>query len=272
MKKSLVNRILLKKGDSMTAIDRLIRIAEDEVGYLEKGSLYFLWDKTANAGRNNYTKYWAEIKPEFQGEPWCACFVTWCFTKAFGKDDTRQLLGHYPYVFVPTLVNRFEKHSNPKKGDIVCFYKNGTFAHTGIVTAVNGGYFETVEGNTSGASNIVENGGGVCAKFYTVAKVPKTVFIRPNYEEVEEMTQEERAKFNGLVNKVSDLTIKIDEIAAQSKIYHYFNELPDYARDIIEELYDKGIYKGASPADLNLPETLMRNIVITYRMLKQGGK
>lgn len=256
----------------MTAIDRLIRIAEDEVGYLEKGSLYFLWDKTANAGRNNYTKYWAEIKPEFQGEPWCACFVTWCFTKAFGKDTARQLLGHYPFVFVPTLANRFEKHANPKKGDIVCFYRNGTFCHTGIVTAVNGDRFETIEGNTSGASDIVDNGGGVCNKSYYNSKLPGTKFIRPDYEGVEEMTQEEKAKFNELVNIVSNLTLKIDELAAKDKVYHYFKDLPDYARDIIEELYDKGIYKGAGPADLNLPETLMRNIVITYRMLKQGVK
>ena len=87
----------------------------------------------------------------------------------------------------------------------------------------------------------------------------------------DEMTSEERAKFNALVEAVESLTAKVDELITANKVYHYFDELPDYARDIIEELYDKGIYKGAGPADLNLPETLMRNIVITYRMLKQGG-
>ena len=70
----------------MSAADKVIEIAENEVGYLEKASNSNLYDKTANAGSNNYTKYWAEIKPEYQGQPWCACFVTWCFVQAFGKD------------------------------------------------------------------------------------------------------------------------------------------------------------------------------------------
>ena len=35
----------------------VLKIAEAEVGYLEKKSAANLYDKTANAGRNNYTKY-----------------------------------------------------------------------------------------------------------------------------------------------------------------------------------------------------------------------
>ncbi len=42
----------------MTAIDKLIQTADNEVGYLEKSSNSQLDDKTANAGMNNYTKYW----------------------------------------------------------------------------------------------------------------------------------------------------------------------------------------------------------------------
>ena len=68
----------------MTAIDKLISIAENEVGYLEKKSNSQLDSKTANAGSANYTKYWRDIMPDYQGQPWCACFVTWCFVKAFG--------------------------------------------------------------------------------------------------------------------------------------------------------------------------------------------
>ena len=63
----------------MSAIDKLIQIANAEVGYLEKSSNSQLDSKTANAGTANYTKYWRDIKPEYQGQPWCACFVTWCF-------------------------------------------------------------------------------------------------------------------------------------------------------------------------------------------------
>ena len=43
----------------MNAIDKLIGIAQAEIGYLEKRSCANLYDKTANAGSGNYTKYWA---------------------------------------------------------------------------------------------------------------------------------------------------------------------------------------------------------------------
>ena len=69
----------------MSAIDNVIDVAAGEVGYLEKSSNTDLYDKTANAGENNYTKYWADIKPEWNGQAWCAVFVTWCFVQAFGK-------------------------------------------------------------------------------------------------------------------------------------------------------------------------------------------
>lgn len=113
----------------MSAIDKVIGIAETEIGYLEKKSNSNLYDKTANAGSSNYTKYWAEIKPEYQGQPWCACFVTWCFVKAFGKDKATQLLKHYPYVYCPTMSGLFNLYANPKRGDIVIFKRNGTFTH-----------------------------------------------------------------------------------------------------------------------------------------------
>lgn len=67
------------------AINAVINIALAEVGYLEKATNANLDDKTANAGSNNYTKYWRDIYPAYQGQPWCACFVTWVFVIAFGK-------------------------------------------------------------------------------------------------------------------------------------------------------------------------------------------
>ena len=43
--------------------DKVLQIAKNEIGYLEKASNKNLYDKTANAGSNNYTKYWADIAP-----------------------------------------------------------------------------------------------------------------------------------------------------------------------------------------------------------------
>ena len=46
------------------------------------------------------------------------------------------------------------------------FYQRDKAYHTGIVTEVTASKVKTIEGNTSGASGVVENGGGVCTKSY----------------------------------------------------------------------------------------------------------
>lgn len=163
------------------AIEKVILIAKNEEGYLEKKSNSQLDSKTANAGSANYTKYWRDIEPSYQGQPWCAAFVSWCFMKAFGLEKAKKLLKHWPYVYCPTLGNLFTRNANPKIGDIVIFYHNGTFTHTGLVTAVIGDRFYTIEGNTSGASGIIANGGGVCAKSYLNSQMPGTKFCTPDY-------------------------------------------------------------------------------------------
>lgn len=163
------------------AIDALIATARAEVGYLEKKSNSQLDDKTANAGYNNYTKYWRDVYPQYQTQAWCACFVSWCMMKTFGLETAKKLLKHWPYVYCPTLGNLFTKHANPQRGDIVIFYRGGTFAHTGIVTKVDGDAFFTIEGNTSGGTDIVANGGSVCSKYYYNSKLPGTKFCRPDY-------------------------------------------------------------------------------------------
>lgn len=169
------------------AINAVINIALAEVGYLEKATNANLDDKTANAGSNNYTKYWRDIYPAYQGQPWCACFVTWVFVIAFGKAMAQKLLKHYPYVYCPTMADLFTLNANPKVGDIVIFKHNGVFTHTGIVIKVSGDQFWTVEGNTSGGSTIIANGGGVCKKTYFNSNLPGTKFITPDYSKVQEI-------------------------------------------------------------------------------------
>ncbi|MEY8536702.1 CHAP domain-containing protein, partial [Blautia pseudococcoides] len=160
------------------AINKMIQAAKAEVGYLEKRSNSSLDSKTANAGDNNYTKYWRDIKPSYQGQPWCAAFVSWVLMRAFGQAAAEKMLKHWPYVYVPTLAGKFTNYANPQVGDIVMFKHGGTFTHTGIVTSVSGDYFTTVEGNTSGGSTIIANGGGVCSKSYYNSNLPGTKFAR----------------------------------------------------------------------------------------------
>lgn len=165
------------------AINALIATAKAEIGYLEKASNSQLDDKTANAGYNNYTKYWRDVKPEWNGDYWCAVWVSWCFMKTFGLETAKKLLKHWAYVYCPTMADLFTLHANPKAGDIVIFWSNKKkeFVHTGIVTKVDGDRFDTIEGNTSGGSSIVSNGGSVCAKTYLNSQMIGTKFCRPDY-------------------------------------------------------------------------------------------
>lgn len=166
------------------AIDALIATAQAEIGYMEKKSNAQLDNKTANVGDGNYTKYWRDLKPSWNGSAWCAVWVSWCMYKTFGLETAKKLLKHendFPYVYCPTLGARFTKYANPQRGDIVIFYRNGTFAHTGIVTKVEGDKFYTIEGNTSNGSTIIANGGEVCSKHYNNSNLPGTKFCRPDY-------------------------------------------------------------------------------------------
>jgi peptidoglycan L-alanyl-D-glutamate endopeptidase CwlK len=80
------------------------------------------------------------------------------------------------------------------------------------------------------------------------------------YKGDEPMTEAEKIKFNLLVEQVDKLTRE------KEKIYRYTKDLPEYARPTIQKLLDRGIYAGESESDLNLPETLMRVLVINDRV------
>ena len=80
-------------------------------------------------------------------------------------------------------------------------------------------------------------------------------FLKKIEEEDEAMTQAEKKEFDALKEQVEKL----------GKIYNYTNEVPDWGRPTIQKLLDKGLYTGSSPSDLNLPETLLRVLVINDR-------
>ena len=260
----------------MSAIDKLIQIANAEVGYLEKSSNSQLDSKTANAGTANYTKYWRDIKPEYQGQPWCACFVTWCFVNAFGKNNAQKLLKHYPYVYCPTMANLFTLNANPKVGDIVIFKHNGTFTHTGIVTSVNGDYFTTIEGNTNGGSTIIANGGGVCRKSYYNSNLPGTKFCTPDWsivEESEDLTMSQYNELKSLIEKQSAEIADLKNInqqlvnVVQTTMVYDFNDdnMPSWARPAVQAAMDYGAVQGDEKGRLGLSYKDLRAICREYR-------
>ena len=249
----------------MSAIDKVIEIAKGEVGYLEKRSNTNLCDKTANAGSGNYTKYWAEIKPDYQGQPWCACFITWIFIQAFGRETAEKLLKHYPYVYCPTMSGLFKLNANPKRGDIVIFKRGGTFTHTGIVTSINGDYFTTVEGNTSGGSTIIANGGAVCAKGYYNSNLPGTKFCTPDWSLVESedgLMSKEYSELTARLNSMEQRVTKLEN----PMIYNYIDaNMPEYYRSTIQKLVGNGKLKGNENGELMLTDDMMRILTILDR-------
>lgn len=164
---------------------KVIAVAKAEIGYLEKKSNSQLDNKTANAGSNNVTKYARDMDAigfyngKKQGVAWCDMFVDWCFVQAYGLTNalamTFQPLGknnsgagcQYSFNYYKAKGRIFK---DPQPGDQIFFWDSAKSrkSHTGLVEKVSGGKVYTIEGNTSGASGVVANGGGVKAKSYAL--------------------------------------------------------------------------------------------------------
>lgn len=126
------------------AKNKLVDLARSQLGYRE--------------GANNYTKYAADpmITRLYgwtpQNQPWCCTFVNWCFLTAFGYDAGSKLT----YGGTAACSNSAQLFMNngayvhfPQIGDQAFFYASGGVNHTGIVVAVDGTIFKTIEGNYS---------------------------------------------------------------------------------------------------------------------------
>ena len=191
-------------------VDKVLKVAKGEVGYLEKRNANNLYNKTANAGSNNYTKYGKEmheVYPAVMDYPayWCDAFVDWCFYKAYGISTAKSLIGgnfdDYTVNSAQMYKNKGAYHKkNPQVGDQI-FFNNGThICHTGIVYKVDGSKVYTIEGNTSGASGVVANGGGVVKKSYPLSYNKIDGYGRPKYDKSSSATTT-HANTSGGLNK-----------------------------------------------------------------------
>lgn len=173
----------------MNIVKDLIDKAKTWTGYLEKASSRDLDNFTANAGSNNYTcfarDYYKHTGGNYQGQAWCAMFVSEVFVQQFGLESAKKMLGGALYHYCPTGVNQFKTagrwYKSPEPGDVI-FFTNGSRAyHTGIVTEVTSSRVKTIEGNTSGASGVIANGGGVCQKSYSLVDSKIMGYGRPHW-------------------------------------------------------------------------------------------
>lgn len=178
---------------------KVLEIALDEVGYLEKASNNSLDSKLSNAGKNNYTKFARDLDniPGFyngkkQGAAWCDVFVDWCFVQAYGATKAREML-YQPEKSLGAgclySANYFKAagrfFNSPKVGDQIFFTKNGKIVHTGLVYAIDTSFVYTVEGNTSSAAGVIENGGCVAKKYYRKTSSYIYGYGRPDYDLVQ---------------------------------------------------------------------------------------
>lgn len=174
----------------------VINVALGEIGYIEKktGELAYLYDKTANVGSNNYTKYGYEmhnLQPSNMDYPaaWCDAFVDWCFVYAYGASNAKFILsGDFDDYTVRSAAlykaTGLWRTKDPKAGDQV-FFKNtsGGICHTGLVYKVDKDYIYTIEGNTSSEIGVVPNGGCVRAKSYPLNYGRIAGYGRPRYSQ-----------------------------------------------------------------------------------------
>lgn len=187
-------------GDSFDR-KKIIALAQEQVGYLEKKNNSQLDDKTANAGSANYTKYARDLDalgnfyngPK-QGFAWCDVFVDWLFVKCFGVENALKLLcqGYkssgagctYSMNYYRAKGQFHTRSEKPQVGDQI-FFGSGLndASHTGIVYMVNDTTVYTIEGNTSGASGVVANGGGVFKKSYARNYLSIIGYGRPAYND-----------------------------------------------------------------------------------------
>lgn len=145
------------------------RVAEQEIGYIEKATNYNLDDKYANPGQANFQKYGRDLfeagyyNGNKNGYEWCDQFVDWVHYIASGKN--RKLAEQVECQSGTTggagctwsrqyYKNHGRLSSTPLVGDQAFFSESqksdpDNADHTGIVVSVDGNKVTTIEGNSS---------------------------------------------------------------------------------------------------------------------------
>ena len=172
---------------------KVLDVAESQLGYLEKKSNAYLDDKTKNAGSNNYTKYGRDMYKWTKDEAgdtygvnyqWCDMFVDWCMVTAYGLKAAKALLGGWS-AYTPTSAQYYKDRGQwsktPQVGAQIFFHNSERICHTGIVYKVTAKKVFTIEGNTSDGSQVIANGGAVCKKSYSRDNERISGYGMPNY-------------------------------------------------------------------------------------------
>jgi hypothetical protein len=196
----------------MATAQDAVSLAESQVGVTES---------PANSNKVTYWNYYKQhCGVNYQGQPWCAAFVTYIMSEtgqwSFTSDEAR-------FRYCPSLVSWAKKQGSwkgrsytPKAGDIILFANKGTACHVGLVVSVSGSTINTIEGNTSVTSN--DNGGAVMRRERTLgtegSKWYILGYVANEWKEEEVITDEDIEK---IANKVWEK--QINGYSAADRIY-----------------------------------------------------
>lgn len=251
-------------------INTLIELAKSEVGYLEKkdANVKYIYDKTKNAGSNNYNKYAYDLDTKYpnymngkkNGYSWCACFISWLFITAYGEADAHNIL-YQPikgYGAGCVACANYYKSNNaydksPKIGDQVIFKdSSGEPCHTGLVIAVDNSSFTTIEGNTSCVAGVIENGGAVEKKVYSKTYSRIHGFGHPCYGD--------QSKFEKKTVATTKNTTTSTKVKSKSN-----PDIKAWQNAVIADKY-VGLASGADGIWGKECETLAKKIVVKKRL------
>ena len=154
----------------METLKGLIEKGIAEEGYVEKASENNLDSKTANKGRNNYTKYSRDIDSlglmGCQGQPWCCTFQFWLEVQEFGLETAlrhwnmtkKSYVGYNCFATYNAFKKMGKVGMTPELGAVSIF----NFSHAGRVIRIyseNGQkWWDCLEANTS--SDLSDRNGG----------------------------------------------------------------------------------------------------------------
>lgn len=227
----------------MTAPERLIATAEEQVGYLGKKTNAQLDDFKANAGGlwNRFARDLDALGDFYNGRKngydWCDVFVDWCFVRTFGRELGQKLLcqpnkslGAGTKYSMDYYKARKQFFQTPQPGDQIFFGTATVTSHTGLVVAVKDGYVHTIEGN-AGSPSAVRS----CKYSLRYAKIKG--YGRPDWSLVPDDKKED------------------DEMVV---IYEKLNDVPEHFRPTIQKLLEDGSLQGEKNPD---PTRLDDNII-----------
>lgn len=272
----------------MTAVQRVLKVARSEIGYLEKATNAQLEDKTANAGYNNWNKFAAfldGLKTVYNfpknGYAWCDIFVDYCFIRTFGLELGMAMtfqpqkgegagctysMGYYKKA------GRFFK--DPQPGDQIFFTNDGGASsyHTGLVEKVGDGRVYTIEGNTSSAAGVVPNGGAVRDKSYALGYNQIAGYGRPDWS-LAEKAEEDNEMLQDTFNEMFKIAMKAYRADLQD------NDSSKWSEDARRWAVENGIVAGGTPLPDGQPNYMWEDLltreqmaVLLYRFAKLLGK